>query len=127
MSSKTRYLPVIKTARMLTLPVSTQMHGLLPGPQEACFLSSQVTSWGAGESPVIDCPGRAVQGGVAGDSLMEEVRSDLDLKKLGSTRSDRKEVGRLPQAVGWQIQAIATGWVETKMEEWVPKIVSGNV
>lgn len=64
---------------------------------------------------------------MAGDSLMEEVRSDLDLKKLGSTRSDRKEVGRLPQAVGWQIQAIATGWVETKMEEWVPKIVSGNV
>lgn len=64
--------------------------------------------------------------GVVGDSLMEEVRSDLDLEKLGSTRSDRKEVGRLPQAVGWQIQAIATGWVGTTMEEWVPKVASRN-
>lgn len=64
---------------------------------------------------------------MVGDSLMEEVRSDLDLEKLGSTRSDRKEVGRLPQAVGWQTQAIATGWVGTMMEEWVLKVVSGNI
>lgn len=61
------------------------------------------------------------------DSLMEEVRSDLDLEKLGSTRSDRKEVGRVPHAVGWQTQAIATGWVGTMMEEWVLKVVSGNI
>lgn len=80
----------------------------------------------SGESPATDSPGRAVEVGVAGDSLMEEVRSDLDLEKLGSTRSDRKEVGRLPQAVGWQIQAIATGWVGTTMEEWVPKVASRN-
>lgn len=37
---------------------------------------------------------------MVGDSLMEEVRSDLDLEKLGSTRSDRKEVGRLPPGRG---------------------------
>lgn len=54
--------------------------------------------------------------GVVGEGLMEEVRSDLDLKKRGSTRSNGKEVGREPQAVGWSRPAMVTGWVGTMME-----------
>lgn len=87
-----------------------------------------MTSWGTAESHLpLTAQKELWSGGVVGDGLMEEVRSDLDLEKLGSTRSDRKEVGRLPQAVGWQIQAIATGWVETEMQEWVPKVVCRNI
>lgn len=47
--------------------------------------------------------------GVVGEGLTEEVRSDLDLKKRGSTRSNGKEVGREPQAVSWRRPAMVTG------------------